>query len=57
MLQHFQTRDGIEMARQLACDLLDVNVDDVAGGIALYATFILGLHARWFGVPVLGVSL
>ncbi len=29
----------------------------VAGGIALYAAFILWLHARWFGVPVLGVSL
>jgi uncharacterized membrane protein len=29
----------------------------VAGGLALYAAFILGLHARWFGVPVLGVSL
>lgn len=26
------------------------------GGLALYAAFILGLHARWFGVPVLGVS-
>jgi|APFre7841882724_1041349.scaffolds.fasta_scaffold73956_3 uncharacterized membrane protein len=29
----------------------------VAGGLALYAAFILGLHARWIGVPVLGVSL
>jgi uncharacterized membrane protein len=28
----------------------------VVGGLALYAAFILGLHARWFGVPVLGVS-
>ena len=26
----------------------------VAGGLALYAAFIFGLHARWFGVPVLG---
>jgi uncharacterized membrane protein len=29
----------------------------VAGGLALYAAFILGLHARLFGVPVLGVGL
>ncbi|MEX2150226.1 MAG: NnrU family protein [Steroidobacteraceae bacterium] len=29
----------------------------VVGGLALYAAFILGLHARWIGVPVLGVSL
>jgi uncharacterized membrane protein len=29
----------------------------VAGGLVLYAAFILGLHARWFGVPVLGVDL
>lgn len=28
----------------------------VAGGLAIYAAFILGLHARWIGVPVLGVS-
>jgi uncharacterized membrane protein len=28
----------------------------VAGGLALYAAFILGLHARWFGVPVLGLN-
>jgi uncharacterized membrane protein len=35
-------------------------VNDViagAGGLALYAAFIFGLHARWIGVPVLGVSL
>jgi uncharacterized membrane protein len=29
----------------------------VVGGLALYAAFIFGLHARWIGVPVLGVSL
>jgi len=29
----------------------------LVGGIALYVTFVLGLHVRWFGVPVLGVSL
>ena len=29
----------------------------VVGGLALYAGFIYGLHARWFGVPVLGVNL
>ena len=29
----------------------------VVGGLATYAAFILGLHARWFGVPVLAVSL
>jgi uncharacterized membrane protein len=29
----------------------------VVGGLALYAAFIFWLHARWFGVPVLGVSL
>jgi uncharacterized membrane protein len=26
----------------------------VVGGLAIYAIFILWLHARWFGVPVLG---
>ena len=29
----------------------------VVGGLALYAAFILVLHARWIGVPALGVSL
>ena len=28
----------------------------VAGGLALYAIFVLWLHVRWFGVPVLAVS-
>lgn len=28
----------------------------VVGGLALYAAFIFGLHARLFGVPVLGVG-
>jgi uncharacterized membrane protein len=28
----------------------------VVGGLALYAAFIFGLHARWFGVPVLAGS-
>ena len=28
----------------------------VAGGLALYAAFIFELHARWIGVPVLGVG-
>jgi uncharacterized membrane protein len=27
----------------------------VAGGLALYVAFIYWLHARWFGVPVLGI--
>jgi hypothetical protein len=26
----------------------------VAGGLALYALFVAGLHARWFGVSPLG---
>lgn len=29
----------------------------VVGGLALYAAFIFGLHARLFGVPALGVNL
>ena len=29
----------------------------VVAGLALYATFIFGLHSRWIGVPVLGVGL
>jgi uncharacterized membrane protein len=29
----------------------------VVAGLALYVAFILGLHAHWIGVPVLGFSL
>jgi uncharacterized membrane protein len=44
--------------RMIAMQPAAVNdVIAVVGGLALYAAFILGLHTRWFGVPVLGVSL
>lgn len=44
--------------RMIAMQPASVNdVIAVVGGLALYAAFVYGLHARLFGVPVLGVGL
>jgi len=47
-LERRPARRKITLAASMANDAIAV-----VGGLALYAVFILWLHARWFGVPVL----
>lgn len=50
-LEHRPVRANIALPSSVANDAIAV-----VGGLALYAIFIIRLHARWFGVAPLGLS-